>query len=203
MIHARSGWLFALALTAGCRPEPAKQPQPSVPALAAPRPKERALHHPPRLPTMQPVDDSVSVVDWHSLIPLFKDRLGEWTATAPLKGTSSAASGQDVTTVEGSWRRGKTVAHVHVSDAKYNLAIAAGFRAARVEKKEPDHWIRPLEIAGQPALAQWRNDRTGKVTVLCGPQIFLEVSAEAIDDTAGLEALAAALDPARLATLGK
>ena len=195
--------------------QPAAAPPPTAPAAAppptaAPTPPAGMPQDPEK--AMQQLGQAMGqlqkpgakAVNWRDLVGLLGDDLAGWKATAPAKGETSSMGAFSVTEASRSYKNGDVSAHVKIVDTSMNNMLVAGWKMARsVTQDSSDHYQRPIDVGGQPAIEEWHSSKSGKITVLAADRFLIEVDSGNVPDTKGLAELAGKLDMGKLASLAK
>jgi len=148
---------------------------------------------------------NAKAVNWRDLVPLFPDAAGDWKATDPASGESTAVGGFQVTEAKRKYKKDTFSTQLKIVDTSMNAMLAAAFNMARMANVDAsDHYQRGIDIGGNPGVEEWRQgSKNGKVTALVGGRFIVEAECTGVPDTKDLLALVTKLDLAKLAGLGK
>jgi hypothetical protein len=148
---------------------------------------------------------NAKAVNWRDILPLLTDGLGDWKASAPGSGESTAMGGFNITEAKRNYSKGTAVAHIKIVDTSMNQMLAAAFNMARMANVDAsDHYQRGIDLAGNPGVEEWhQGSKHAKVSALIGGRFVVEADTNDAPDTKELVALVGKLDLAKLASLGK
>ena len=192
--------MIAACVSVGCRSE--KPVRAALPDAGAPsRPPMTLAEIQRQMAGME----HVSIVEWHELAHFLPDAIGDFKAVGAVTGDTRGMGAIKLSRARRTYRHRSTTVQLSVLDTAFDRGLADGFRVGRLDKAEEgaSGYRRPIDIAGQPALAAWqRGTRAGDVSVLVGGRFLLDAQATRVPDTKSVTALLAKLDLARLAKLG-
>ena len=143
------------------------------------------------------------VVNWRKLAPFVPEKIGDYTPTRELKGSTGGMGQMQVTTVKRRYKAGDKKLKVEIVDTSLVPAMRASFAMIQsINEDSSDGVRRGTTVAGQPALLEWRKARQrGKLTIICGGRFLVNISLRPSDDPQEVLKLAASFDLKGLAGL--
>ncbi|MSP59992.1 MAG: hypothetical protein EXR72_06560 [Myxococcales bacterium] len=202
-------WLTPIACKSDPAPPPPAPAAPAVPAVPATPPMVNPANPMQALAQMQALtgamgnNPNANVLNWRELAPLLPDEVAGWKASGEVKGESNTIGTISSTDVHREYKRGALTARVKIIDTSATAILAAGFGMARMISSDgSDRYQKGIEVAGHPAIEEWKaGSKHGKVTLLVGGRFLVEANASGVPDAKPLLALLGGLDLSKLAGL--